>query len=284
MPKVAILVLGCASDPYVDLIDTIRRTWGQKQVAGVDIYYLFGTPNDEPAQAALAQFLDGHIPPVEDGGICDIDKLLITGCPDSIHVQEDCILHKRLIAFDYLASERDYDFVHTVCAASYVDQYELVRHIDQLDGQTVVSGAVGVDATGRAPYVGGASMLLSADVAGRLAKHRADIARENQFGFRDDVAIGQWIAEHMSRAPMQEIIDAIHNKQPLPSESLFRIASGTTIDFVRSHPDGMRPRREVFHYHFHSAGAQDMADFHERYFLHQTRSLWGDFAESCECA
>ena len=124
-------------------------------------------------------------------------------------------------------------------------------------------------------------MLLSADVARELARRRADIARKNDFGFRDDVAIGQWIAEYMSRAPMQEIIDALHNKHPLPPESFFRIASGTTVDFVRSHPEGMRPRRGVFHYHFHSAGAQNMADFHERYFLHQTRSLWGDFAEHC---
>ena len=151
---------------------------------------------------------------------------------DSISTQLDCILHKRLIAFDYLASTRHYDFVYTVCAASYVDQYELVGHVNRLNGQTLVSGAVGIDATGQAPFVSGASMLLSADVAGHLAKHRADIAGENDFGHRDDVAIGQWIAEHMSRAPMQEIMDAIHNKRPLPSESLFRIASGSTIDFV----------------------------------------------------
>ena len=78
--KIATLVLGCASDPYVELIDTIRRTWGQKQVSGVDIYYLFGIPNEKPAQAALAQLLGGHVPPVEDGGVRDVDKLLITGC------------------------------------------------------------------------------------------------------------------------------------------------------------------------------------------------------------
>ena len=45
MPKIAILVLGCASGRYVELIDTIRRTWGQKQIANVDIYYVFGTVN-----------------------------------------------------------------------------------------------------------------------------------------------------------------------------------------------------------------------------------------------
>ena len=279
MPKIAILVLGCASGRYVELIDTIRRTWGQKQIANVDIYYLFGTVNEAAAHTALTRWLRGEIPPLEDGGICDVDKVLVTGCPDSIYVQEDCILRKRLIAFDYLASERDYDFIHTVCAASYVDQYELVRHVDQVAGRSLVSGALRIDTSGRAPFVSGASMLLSADVARSLASHRKDVVRENQFGFHDDVAIGQWIAQHLSGVPMEEIMDAIINGRSLPQDSIFVSSSYTTIDYVMAEADRFRPRRNVFHYHFHSAKAQDMADFHERYFLHQTRSLWANFPE-----
>lgn len=277
MSRVAILVLGCASDPYPDLVHTIQRTWGQKQLPGIDIYYLFGTPQDETERAALAQILGEDVPPVEDGGIADLDNLLVAGCPDSIFVQEDCILHKRLIAFGYLVSRQQYDFIYTVCASSYVDQYELVRHIDRLDSdRSLISGAVGIDSTGQSPYVSGASMLLSADVAGHLADRRADVARENVFGFRDDVAISQWIAEHVSRARKEEIMDAIRTERPLPDCSVFVIASNATIDFVLSGPEGIQPRRGVFHYHFHSDRKQDMADFHERFFLHQTRSLWED--------
>ena len=116
------------------MVDTIRRTWGQKRVDHVDIYYLFGSVEDEAERAVLTRWLGGEIPLLEEGGICEVDKVLVVGCPDSIHVQEDCILHKRLIAFDYLVSERDYEFIYTVCAASHVDQYALVGHIAQLAG------------------------------------------------------------------------------------------------------------------------------------------------------
>ena len=237
MPKIAILVLGCASGRYVELIDTIRRTWGQKQIANVDIYYLFGTVNEAAAHTALTRWLRGEIPTLEDGGICDVDKVLVTGCPDSIYVQEDCILRKRLIAFDYLAAERDYDFIHTVCAASYVDQYELVRHVEQVAGRSLVSGASESDTSGRAPFVSGASMLLSADVARSLASHRNDIVRENQFGFRDDVALGQWVAEHLSGVPMEETMDAIIRRASLPQDSIFVSSSYTTIDYVVAEAD-----------------------------------------------
>lgn len=279
MANVAILVLGCALDPYPELIDTIRRTWGEKRVRGVDIYYVFGIPDEAPAQTALASLLARDIPTVEDGGIIDIDKVLIAGCPDSIRVQQDCILHKRLIAFDYLASKRCYDFVHTVCAASYIDQYELVRHIEGLDSDgPLVSGAVGIDATGQAPYVSGASMLLSADVVKCLAENRADIVGSNAFGFRDDVALGQWIAEHVSSVEKEEIMEAIRTARSLPPGSIFTIAWDTSVDFVLADANDIRPQRGVFHYHFHSDRADWMANLHERYFLHQTRSLWSDFS------
>ena len=280
MPKIAILVLGCASGQYVGLVDTIRRTWGQKRVDDVDIYYLFGSVEDEAERAVLTRWLGGEIPLLVEGGICDVDKVLVAGCPDSIHVQEDCILHKRLIAFDYLVSERDYEFIYTVCAASYVDQYELVRHIAQLDNRRLLSGAVGIDTSGCAPFVSGASMLLSADVARSLAENRAEVANENQFGFRDDVAIGRWVSKHLSGVPMEAIIEAIRNNVKPPRESLFVSSPHTTVNFVRAEPDRIKPRSDVFHYHFHSAKAQEMEDFHNRYFLHQTRSLWAEFPEA----
>ncbi len=280
MPKIAILVLGCASGQYVGLIDTIRRTWGRKRVDEADIFYLFGTVEDEAAHTALTVWLGGDIPPVVDGGLCDVGGILMAGCPDSIHVQEDCILHKRLIAFDYLASQRDYEFIYTVCAASYVDQFELVRHIAPLGDRSLLAGAVGIDTTGSAPFVSGASMLLSADVARNLAKNRTEVASESRFGFRDDVAIGQWVAKHMSGVKMEAILEAIRNAVAPPRESLFVPSGYTTVNFVLARPDVIKPRSDVFHYHFHSAMAQEMEDFHDRYFLHQTRSLWEAFSEN----
>ena len=49
--RIAILVLACASPPYDVMIATIRNTWGGLSVPGVDIYYLYGNPEDEHARS-----------------------------------------------------------------------------------------------------------------------------------------------------------------------------------------------------------------------------------------
>ncbi len=272
MRKIAILVLGCASDPYVGLIDTIRRSWGRKRVEGVDIFYVFGLPNGAQERAALMRWYGGELSNVAEGGIHRDRDLLLTGCADNIRVQEDCILHKRLIAFRYLASEYRYDFIYTTCAASYVDQYELAYQVAGLRGEKLVAGAVGIDSTRTTPYVSGASMLLTADVARYLGEHRSEIAAANRFGFRDDVAIGFWLADHLAARPREATRDDIENRRPLPDDCVF-YPTHTSVDYVRAAADDLLPRQGIFHYHFHSAKARDIADFHDRYFLHQMRSF-----------
>ena len=277
MKKLAVLVLGCASGHYVDLTDAIRRTWGRKKLDQIDIFFVFGTVSGASESAALARWYGGDVPDIEDGSILANGDILITGCPDSIHVQEDCILHKRLIAFEYLVSGLGYDAIYTVCAASYVDQYELAAHVEGIGRPDFISGVAMIDTTGSAPFVSGASMLLSASVALELAANRAQVAAENRFGFRDDVAIGQWVARHMSDVPEEKLMHAIANGLPVPDGSPFLAAPGTTVDYVMAGNSRLRPRRGVFHYHFHSAKSDWMQEFHDRYFLHQTRRLWRDF-------
>ena len=277
MKKLAVLVLGCASGPYVGLVDAIRRSWGRKRLEAIDVYYVFGTVTDRPETAALTRWFGGEVPKIEDGGIRANGDVLIAGCPDSIYVQEDCILHKRLIAFDYLVSERGYDAIYTVCAASYVDQHELAAHFGDMRSADYISGVAMIDSTGSAPFISGASMLLSGSVALELARNRAHVAAENSFGFRDDVAIGQWVSRHMGSSSQQEVMDAIRNGEPLPEGCLFDARRGTTVDYVLAEDDRFRPKRGVFHYHFHAAKPGGMEAFHERYFLHQTRRLFADF-------
>jgi len=277
MKKLAVLVLGCASAPYVDLVDAIRRSWGRKRLESIDVYYVFGTVTDAPETAALTRWFGGAVPQIEDGGIRAKGDVLVTGCPDSIHVQEDCILHKRLIAFDYLVSECGYDAIYTVCAASYVDQHELAAHVEDMRSEDYISGVTMIDSTGNAPFISGASMLLSASVAVELARNRAQVAAENGFGFRDDVAIGQWVSRHMGTSTQDAVMDAIRHGEPLPEGCLFDAQRDTTVDYVLAEADRFRPKRGVFHYHFHAAKPGGMEAFHERYFLHQTRRLWADF-------
>lgn len=245
----------------------------------VDIFYVYGIPNDADACKALSRWLGDNIPGVEDGGICRIDNVLVAGCADRINVQEDCILHKRLTAFEYLASEGRYDFIYTVCAASYVDQYELINHVSALKEVRLISGSVSIDRSHCAPFVSGASMLLSADIARDLGKRRAEIIEENQFGFRDDVAIGYWVAKHMSDMPLEVIMNSIKSGRPFPKDCIFARAGHTTVDYVLTSSEDLRPRRDAFHYHFHSGKAHDMAGFHSRYFLHQTRSLRSSYSD-----
>ena len=60
--RIAILVLACASPPYDELIEAIRRTWGSPTVPGLDIYYLYGNPGDQQAYACCRVTLaDGPV-------------------------------------------------------------------------------------------------------------------------------------------------------------------------------------------------------------------------------
>jgi hypothetical protein len=267
MKKIAALVLGCASGNYPELINTIRRTWGRKRFAGVDIYYLFGRVTGASENAAMEHWFGGRVPDVGDDKMYQKGNMLLAGCADSIHEQADCILQKRLIAFDFLTSANEYDCIYTVCAASYVDQAELVSHVERMSGTHYISGVTSIDRTGRAPFVSGASMLLSAAVAAKIAICRAQVRSENTFGFRDDVAIGQWIANHMCSAPIENIIHAIANSLPQPEGSLFHPAPHTTADFVIGGKSKFSRQTGMFHYHFHSAEPKTLEAFHYRYFL-----------------
>ena len=207
--RIAIVVLGCASRPYDQTVAAIRRTWGSQLEPGLDIYYLYGNPQDDRAYRVLSGYVGGNLPAVEDDAICRVQDVLIAGCADHIRQQQDCLLRKRLIAFDYLAATDRYDLIYTVCATSYVDQQQLVRYTDSLIPRRLVAGAISLDASSTAPFVSGASMILSIDIAQELASHRREIIEDNVFGFRDDVAIGHWIATRLSRIPLGTFVDDI---------------------------------------------------------------------------
>ena len=264
--RVAVLVLSCASPPYDQLLRTIRRTWGSRKVSGVDILYLYGNVERGEPSEELSRYLDGNPPTVEPGGIREIGDVLVAGCADTISEQEDCLLRKRLIAFDYLAAKEEHDLIYTVCAASYVDPVELVRRSAHIAPTGVVSGVVSINPPKTAPFVSGASMLLTMDVARELGNRREEIIAGNEFGFRDDVTIGRWIASHMSSVPLADFIDDVQQVRPLTPEHVFERSATTTVDYVMASEEEQRPVPGAFHYHFHSRQPDKMARFHRRYF------------------
>ena len=266
--RIAILVLGCASPPYDVMIETIRNTWGDVNVPGVDIFYLYGNPHDDHARTVLSRYVGSDLSPVADNEIRVINDVLIAGCADNFGQQHDCILRKRLIAFGYLSSARNYDLIYTVCATSYVDQYQLIRHANRLTPKRLISGALGIDPAGT-PFVSGASMLLSADLARKLSNDRLEIIEQNQFGSRDDVSIGHWIVTRMSNVPLETFAHDIRMQNLMTPDHIFMSYPHTTVDYVMASAERHQSVADAFHYHFHSLKPGHMMGFHRRYFTYE---------------
>jgi len=263
--KIAIVVLGCASPPYDVMIDTIRNTWASVKAPGIDIYYLYGNPDDDSSRSVLSRYVAGSVIPVKVDQIIAIDDVLIAGCADNFRQQEDCILRKRLIAFGYLASAGDYDLIYTVCATSYVDQQRLRLHANHLATKSMISGAVSLNRHG-IPFVSGASMLMSEDVARQLSVNRHEIIEQNRFGSRDDVAIGHWVATRMSKLSLEIFADDVRKQNPMGPDHIFAPYPRTTVDYVMAPVEKHLPVADAYHYHFHSRKPVDMIRFHRRYF------------------
>jgi hypothetical protein len=266
--RIAIVVLGCVSPPYDRTIEAIRQTWGAQQVAGIDIYYLYGNPDDDEGRRVLARYVGGGAPVVEADAICHIRDVLIVGCADHVNQQPDCLLRKRLRAFAYLAADDSYDLIYTVCATSYVDQHALARYAATLVAPRLVAGAVGI-AQSRAPFVSGASMILSVEIARELGSHRQEIIDGNVFGHYDDVTMGDWIASRLSRVPLATFLLDVGRRGPLTEAHIFVKASRKSIDYVMAPAQDHRPVAAAFHYHFHSQEAHHMVAFHQRHFARQ---------------
>ncbi len=268
--KVAIVILACASPPYDKTIQAIRTTWGSKHIAGADIYYLYGNAENEGAKRVIASHLGHAAPRVAADKIYLSNNVLIAGCSDHMSQQADCLLRKRLIAFDYLANRNDYRQIYTVCATSYVDQSRMLVHAKSLTNTLHLAGPMTVNQESAAPLISGASMLLSIDLARQLGKRRNEIIEQNRFGFRDDVAIGHWVATNVSLRPVRDIIKAMPDKSSLSAEYVFVSCVETSADFVVAAPERHRPRHGVFHYHFHSRKPHDMVNFHAKHFAGTT--------------
>lgn len=265
--RIAVLVLACASAPYDQTIEAMRRTWGAQTAPPLDIFYVYGNPHDDAARDVLSRHTGGTAPVVADDAIAQIGDVLIAGCADHMRQQEDCLLRKRLIAFAHLAAADRYDLIYSVCAASYVDRHALVRRAAALPTRGVVHGTVSIDESRRAPFVSGASTIFSIDIARRLANDRQAIIDANQFGFRDDVTIGHWIATAMSRVPLPTVLEDIQHGRPMTADHIFMRDGAATVDYVLTPARDQRPVTDAFHYHFHSARAADMVQFHMRYFV-----------------
>ncbi|MBT4523075.1 MAG: hypothetical protein HOC23_23985 [Halieaceae bacterium] len=260
---IAIVVLACASPPYDKMLDAIRTTWGAVEVPGVEVFYVYGKPHDDQAEAVLARAMGlDKVPRVEPGEVYRKGRVILAGCADLKQDQEDCLLRKRLIAFEHLLLDDKIDLIYTVCATSYIDQSQLIAATAGLRSNNLFYGPLGVFPDSGTPWISGASMLLSRDLVQRLVDDSATIIKQNQFGWRDDVTLGHWIATQYSGVPLSELVAGYDRRSVSDPEQVFFGAWHQSEDFVITPRENHQPRSGVYHYHFHSHRPGDLVHFH----------------------
>ena len=268
-PRIAILVLGCLLTVYERCIKTIRATWGSKPVRSVDIFYVYGGQDAHVSldMIDVEQLIGRPAPRLQDGQVSVSGDIILCGATDVREGQQNCILRKRLIAFGYLANQRAYDFVYTVCASSYVDVDGLKRYVGDLPSTGVYHGPLHVDGHSGYPFVSGASLLLSGDIAAELADGAAAILSAYPESMPDDVVMGHVIASKHCRESSAEIARRIGaGERAADNQTFVAPCGGGTIDFVTAPEYTQIPNGQSYHFHFNSRRVWEMENFHRRFF------------------
>ena len=270
----AILVLGCLMTLYQRCIRVIRATWGATSRSDVDIFYVYGghwaATSEEMVD--IDQVLGQAAPVLADGEAWQAGDVIVCGTTDVREGQPNCILRKRLGAFGHLANRRGYDFVYTVCATSYVDVARLARYVAGLPATGVYHGALHVHEQTGSPFVSGASLLLSRDLAGELSDDAATILSHYPETLPDDVVIGHFIASKHGGAAPAEIAHRIGaGLKPTDNQTFVMPYGDGSTDFVMAPAFAQVPNDRGYHYHFNSRRVWEMENFHRRFFSAPSR-------------
>ena len=275
-PRIAVLVLGCLLPVYDRCIKAIRETWGSFAVDGVDTFYVYGARNSAsetlPDTIGVDQLIGRRCPNLGEGEVRVFGDIILAGAADLRADQDDCILRKRLLAFDYLANQRRYDFVYAVCATSYVDLSALKRYVGGVPSSGVYHGPLYVHGPSGFPFVSGASFLLSRDMAAALADNAAQILSTHPATMPDDVVIGHFIASRYCTPSIAAISQRIAaGTAPTDTQTFVAPPGHESVDFVTAPAFEQVPRDGAFHFHFHSRRIWEMENFHRRFFASRAR-------------
>lgn len=268
-PRIAILVLGCLLTVYHRCLEIIRATWGAKSIDKVDIFYVYGgqSAGTRDDMIDIEHLICRARPRLKDREVWVSGDIILCGATDVREGQPNCILRKRLIAFGYLANQRSYDFVYTVCASSYVDVRGLKRYVGTLPSTGVYHGALHVHGESGYPFLSGASFLLSRDIAADLADHAEAIISAYPDVLPDDVAIGHFIAARYCKESPAEISRRIvAAARPTDNQTFVMPYGHGSVDFVTAPAYSQVPDERSYHYHFHSRRMWEMENFHRRFF------------------
>jgi hypothetical protein len=139
--------------------------------------------------------------------------------------------------------------------------------VRSLPAAGVYHGPLSVYAPSGYPFVSGASMLLSRDVAAGLADSAQAIVAGNVDARPDDVAIGHWIADTYCPGSVAEIRRRIAAGRKATDNETFVLPYGRgLVNFVHAPTQSQVPQPQAYHYHFHSGRIGEMEEFHHRFF------------------
>ncbi|MEM7563757.1 MAG: hypothetical protein AAF353_12005, partial [Pseudomonadota bacterium] len=261
--RIAILVLGCLMPVYTAAMETMVQTWAGTSEADIDVFFILGAHTRSQTEQKTLDQIVGPQPSLNAFESRRVGNIILTGCADSIELQRDCLLRKRLIAFEHCRDSGDYDFVYTVCASSYVDQIQLRRYVQSIDDRMIFHGPAGVCEFTDRPYVSGASILMSMDLVNRIVDSKHDIIAENQNAYADDVALGWWVANHISQDSWETVRDRIKSGKPANDQTFRFPPDRVMVNYVGESIDHVKTVPEAFHYHFDVNHMESMTRLHQ---------------------
>ena len=105
-------------------------------------------------------------------------------------------------------------------------------------------------------------MLFSADLVRELVDNRYQIIEDNQSRYADDVAIGSWIAKHISEETLDGIVTHIRSGESATRDNTFVSPRNISmINYVNTKIQDQRVVQNAYHYHFRADNIGQMVSF-----------------------
>ncbi len=264
--RVAVVVQGCRLPVFAESLSAISETWASIEHPDVDVFTTYGNGCDDHDLTDLEHLASRPLPPVPDGEVRRHGNLLLTGCSDLVAHQTDSLLRKRLLSLRYLLDRDNHDAILLVCASSYIDQEVLAEYVQTMPTDHAFIGPTFVaEATGRA-LVSGSAMMLSRDLAERLVADTPALITSAGFNYADDVAISDWVAQHLSANTPDQIVARLHAGRSATDDNTFNQPPSLMLDYGPIESAGHKQVPGSYHYHFATDKPEAMRAFHRRWY------------------
>lgn len=163
--KILISVLSLQQDPYINLEETIRQTWGKNNDNDIKIIYYYG----DSQETYLMN-----------------DKLFINS-PEGLYN----IGKKTLKMFDYCYNNFEFDYMFRTNSSSYINITELKNFLIDKPKKKFYCGHVG-NFLGNIKFASGSGYFISRDLVEFVLNNQ----NEWDHNLIDDVSLGKLLTSH----------------------------------------------------------------------------------------